>query len=202
MRPLPPVLFACLLATGCGGGSSDTVTIPSYDPGAMADAAIKQFDKNNNGTIEGAELDACPALKVSLAAIDTDKNQALSKDELVERFKAYKAAGAGAIAFGCVVKVGGQPLSEAEVTFTPEECMKGAVKGGSGQTLNDGSVRVSAEGSSVVGLPPGLYKISVSKKNAGGGEILPARYNANTVLGREIFYGSRSGPPTIELNLQ
>jgi hypothetical protein len=193
-------VFASPLLAGCGGGKNAPLSAPSYDPGGMAQAAIGQYDKNGNGSLEGAELDAVPSLKFALAGIDKNKDKAVSRDELTARFESYKAADVGALGVSCTVRLNGVPVAGAVVTFVPEDCMKGTVKGGSGTSGDDGITEIQGEGG-VPGLAYGLYKITVSKKNAAGGEELPARYHAQTILGREVFADARGGSPTIELNL-
>lgn len=195
------VLMALVAASvaGCGGPNAP-LSAPSYDPGGMATATLGQYDKNGNGSIEGSELDACPSLKSALATIDTNKDKALSAAELTARFEAYRTASVGALGIGCTVKLNGIPLGGAMVTFVPEDCMKGSVKGGSGTSRDDGATVIAGEGG-VPGLPCGLYKITVSKKGASGSEEIPARYNAQTTLGREVFADPRGAAPSIELNL-
>jgi hypothetical protein len=190
MRLAPGVLLISLLA-GCGSGGPSGP--PAYDPDALARAALAQFDKNNNGTIEGAELDACPSLKSALAAIDKNKDKALSADELADRFRAYKATNVTTASVSCTVRLNGQPLEGATVTFTPEDFLKDTISGGSGTSDVGGNVATPP-------LPFGLYRISVSKKNAAGVEAIPARYNTATTLGREVSPDPRGGN-TIELNL-
>jgi hypothetical protein len=196
-HPSLGVFILFVLATGCAGPNAP-LTAPEYDPDAMADAALKQFDGNGNGTIEGVELNACPALKAAMPAIDKNKDKAISRDELVERFRSYKEAGVGAVSVSCTVRLNGQPLEGATVTFVPEDCMKGTVKGGSGATDAEGVAQVKGEGG-LPGLPLGLYRVTVSK-SSGGSEQIPARYNAQTTLGAEIATGSR-GTGSIEFNL-
>ena len=199
MRTSVPIAIVAALVVGCGDRPGGPISAPSYDAGAMADAAISQYDKNGNGSIDGAELDAIPSLRFALAVIDTNKDKAVSADELKARFEAYKATGVGAIGVSCNVKMNGKPLVGAVVTFAPEECMKGSVKGGTGTTRDDGSTPIAADG--LPGMPCGFYKITVSKIEAGGSEQVPARYNAKTILGREVFAEPRGGSPTIELSL-
>ena len=190
MRSLVLIAVAFSLS-GCGGKNAP-LSAPSYDPEEMARAAVQQYDKNGNGQIEGAELDACPALKGALTAIDANKDKAISVDELTERFRAYKQGAVAVVGVACVVKLNNRPFEGALVTFTPEDCMKGSVQGGSGTTDSSGAVALD--------LPYGLYKITVSRKS-GAGEELPARYNAATTLGREIGPDPRGAAGTIDLNL-
>jgi hypothetical protein len=191
--------FVGLTAPGCGG-SNTPGSPPAYDPDALARAAITQFDRNGNGTIEGSELDACPSLKSALAAIDKNKDKAISQDELAERFKAYKATNLTTTSFTCIVRLNGQPLDGATVTFVPEDFLKGTITGGSGKSDASGSVAVTMDGTTTSGLPYGLYRITVSKKSAGGAEAIPARYANGTALGREVSPDPRGGT-VIELAL-
>jgi hypothetical protein len=194
MRFLQLLLLTILAGVpiGCGGDGGPG-SPPAYDPDALAKAAITQLDKNGNGTIEGSELDACPSLKSALAAIDKNKDKALAQDELAERFKAYKATKLATTTFSCGVKFNGQPLEGATVTFVPEEFLKGTITGGSGKSDATGNVAIVQEGTGNPGLPYGLYRITVSKKNASGAEILPAKYVNGTALGREISPDPRGG---------
>jgi hypothetical protein len=196
-------LFAALLlaAAGCSGSSATLPPAPDYSPEVMADAALQQFDANKNGTIEGAELDACPALKAALPSIDKNGDKALSREELVARFAAYRRSGATVMTVACVVRRKGQPLAEAVVKFVPEECMKGSIKGASGSSDAGGNVKLSVDGGNYMpGLQCGLYRIVVTKTGPGGGETLPEIYNTNTTLGREVFSAGRGGT-SIELDL-
>lgn len=199
MRPFAGVLllyFLCVV--GCGGGSG-TVPPPAYDPDALAKAAIEQCDKNRNGTLEGSELDGCPALKVKLTfeAIDKNKDKAVSADELADRFRSYRATGVSVTSVACTVRLNGQPLDGATVTFTPEAFLAGVIKGGSGKSDPDGGVALAGEAGG--GLPFGMYRITVSKKTEAGAETIPAKYNTATALGREV--SPDRGGTTINLDL-
>jgi hypothetical protein len=194
----PTLFLLCAALVGCGGKNA-SLTAPSYDPAGMAQAAISQYDKNGNGSIDGAELDAIPALKSSLAAIDTNKDKAISLAELTTRFESYQAANVGALGVSVMVRVNGTRMGGVTVTFVPEDCMKGTAKGGSGTTGDDGAAEIQSDG--VPGLPLGLYKITLSKKGASGNEELPARFNSQTTLGREIVADPRGGTPTIDLDV-
>jgi hypothetical protein len=52
---------------------------------AAVDAKFKTADKNGNGSLEGAELDA---YKAALAQIDTNKDGKISRDEFAAASKA------------------------------------------------------------------------------------------------------------------
>ncbi len=50
----------------------------------MPDAAFKRIDKDNNGSISIAELNAYKAQNNSIASIDSDKDKKISKAEAVK----------------------------------------------------------------------------------------------------------------------
>jgi EF hand len=183
---------------GCGT-SPPTIPRASYDPEGIARAALQEYDRNGNGTIEGAELDACPPLKAVLLVLDTNGDRKVSVEELAARFKAY-ASTPEAYPVSITVNLDGHALEGATVVFTPERFMGAGFKPASGTTDKDGLVDPTVEGAGAPGMPWGLYRITVSKKDASGRELIPARYNAQTTLGAEVFAGGRGGN-SIELNL-
>lgn len=129
-----------LIAAGCGGGKSDPVPAASYDPDRAAQAALDEFDKDRDGTLSAAELNACPGIKVAADRIDTNKDQKLSRDELKARFTTYADATFGALGVTYTVTLDGSPVSGAVVTFTPEPCFGDSLKSGSGTTDASGVV--------------------------------------------------------------
>lgn len=177
-----------LVALGCGSSESAPPP-PQYDADAAAQAALADYDKNKNGSIDSSEAAACPALKEAFKAIDTSRDGQLSGDELKARFTRYGAVagGMGTIAVPCKVTLDGAPLAGAAVRLVPERCMGDTFKAASGTTDDSGQVTLKPETEGWAGVYPGLYKVTVSKPDAGGKETLPARYNAQTMLGREVF---------------
>ncbi len=199
MRPLPTTLlgFVVLVAAGCGSGPDLAPVAPkSYDPDAMAKAAIQQLDKNGNGTLELAELEACPGLKASFTHIDANKDSKLSAEELKARFEAYRSA--GAVGYTLRVSLDGSPLGDANVTLSPEAFMGGAIGEVTGRTDSEGTLNKYTVGRrELPGLPPGVYRISVTKD---GVTILP-KYNTQTTLGCEVSGGGRGGNSTFDVKL-
>ena len=53
------------------------------------------------------------------------------------------------------------------------------------------------DGKTYRGVPAGLYRIQVTKD----GTALPARFNTQTILGREVIYDTRKPDMTIVLDL-
>jgi hypothetical protein len=193
--------FASLVAlAGCSQSGTQLLTapVPKYDPDAISRAALTEFDKNGSGSIEPAEAQACPALAGAFAAVDANGDKRLTADELRQRVEAYAASATGSVEVGCLVQLDGQPLTGATVTFVPEACMGQAVKPAVGTTNEFGRCdEYKIDGKTYRGVGPGLYKIQVTKDGA----AIPARFNTQTVLGKEVFHNPREAEVSIELFL-
>jgi hypothetical protein len=185
-----------VLAAGCSRGPG-AETRPSYDPAGIAQAALDALDKNKNGALERAELDACPALLHALPAIDRNQDKALSRDELRQRAEQY--ATLGRVAVTCVVTLDGAPLVGATVTFEPEPWLGPGLKPATAKTDPEGVTGTwTIDGQPAGDLPRGLYRIRITKDGAN----IPPRYNVQTTLGREVFSVPRQGDLSIELALR
>jgi hypothetical protein len=180
---------------GCGGGDTAPIAAPSYDASTMAEAAVKQFDKNANNMIDGTELDACPSIKSVLSQLDTNKDKGIDYQELIVRFMDYTKQGAGSVKVGARARVNGNMLPDVEVTFVPEDFMQGTIQGGSGKSDKDGIVSVMGN----PGLANGFYRVKFSLKT-GGAEVLPAKYASGAAVGVEVFTG-RGGGSQFDFNI-
>jgi len=170
---------------GCGG-STVNVSIPSYSPGSSGSSAIKRFDTNQNGTIEGGELANCPGLQAALSRVDRDGNGKLTASEIGDRIGYYGSQPIGVMALVCNVTWNGQPVPNAKVTFVPEEFFAGAIQSATGTTDANGSVALQKEGLDFPALQLGMYRVQVSALNSAGAETIPPQFNANTTLGAEV----------------
>jgi hypothetical protein len=192
------LLGACLLLlAGCGSGA---VEAPPVSPEEAASQALAEYDTNKDGFLDARELDRCPALKGALSRIDKNKDGKLSADEIAERLADLQASKVGLVAVPCSVQLNEMPLAGATVTFIPEKFMGAAAKPATGVSDAQGVVQLQVEGQPVPGVHPGYYRIEVSKKNDGGQETLPARYNSATTLGHEVAPPVRINP-TVALRL-
>jgi EF hand len=200
MRRACVALSGILALTGCT--SKETAVrdapVPKYDTDAIVHAAMLEFDKNRDGSLDATELRACPALFGATAAIDTNGDRKLSADELRKRIEAYAAGTTGSIPVACTVRLDGEPLADATVTFDPEPCMCGALKPATAKTRASGQCsEYQIEGKTYSGLAAGLYRIRVNKE----GTPIPARFNTQSTLGQEVFHNPRVAELTVELDL-
>jgi hypothetical protein len=173
------------------------VAAPKLDPGQSAAEAIRLYDENGDGEIGGEELTKCPSLmdkktNEALAQIDKDGNGAVSEEEIADRIRFFTETKLGSTSLACQFRWRGQPLQGATVTFVPEPFMKDFIQPASGSTGINGMASLSrGEGIDNSGITVGFYKIEVSKQDASGKELLPAKYNTETTLGQEVTLGSQ-----------
>jgi hypothetical protein len=176
--------------TSCSRGPS-AITGPSISASGAGSKALELYDKDGDGKIAGAELDAAPALKAALATLDTSGDKAVDADEIAARVKAWQGSAAKLTSFKARVTLDGQPLGGANVVFDPDPCLGDDINAASGTTnlYGDVSPTVPPEARPSPNYPGGvqlgLYIVRVTK-NANGKESIPARYNAQTTLGQEV----------------
>ncbi len=195
MRALLLTVPGLLFVAGCGSPAPPEIPPPApFDATAMVEAAFTEYDRNKNGFIEGSELDVFPALKGVLGGVDANRDGKVSKDELRARFESYSAANTGLISVPVSVTLDGVPLADATVQFVPEACMGGTIQEATGKSQANGTVpKFVIDGKEQPGLQPGLYRVKVTRSDAGG-KNLPVRYNVQTTLGAEVFGGRGSQP--------
>jgi hypothetical protein len=172
------------------------------DPEGAARRALAEYDANKDGFLSYDELDQCPGLKAGRAWLDTNKDKRLSADEIATRVRSYLDDKAGLLALVIQFSLDGKPLKDAEVTLVPESFLGSAVKPAQGKTNAGGAcVQFHTEGAAFPGVHPGVFRIVVSKKDAGGKELVPAKYNTQTTLGVEARSGNPAVANGLELNL-
>jgi|688.fasta_scaffold00251_37 hypothetical protein len=170
------------LMLGCGGGPP-APKVPKIDAAASATAAMADYDTNKDGFIDQAELKNAPSLKEAEKVIDSNSDGKLSRDEIEQRLNKYSAQGMALISFSCSVTMDGAKKDGIEVEMVPERFMLGIIKIGKGNTDANGMVRFKQEGQEFEGVAPGFYKIKLIND---GSLSLPARFNENTAIGKEI----------------
>jgi hypothetical protein len=154
---------------------------------------MELYDTNGDGVVSGDELEKSPALKAALARLDTNGDHAVSADEVAERVKAWQAMRTGLTSVRCHVTLDGQPLAGADVVFEPEAFLGDEIKAALAKTnpYGDAAPTVPPEERPEPDLPGGvhfgLYRVRISKAT-NGRELLPSRYNSQTILGQEVSY--------------
>lgn len=184
-------LAACLTIwlAGCSSGPSK-ITAPSFDPSGSADQAMELFDKDGDGFLAGAELDAAPGIKAAMKTLDGDQDGKVTAEEINARIQAWVTRGVGLMGCACAVTLDGKPLDGATITFDPEPIFgdllqpaMGPVTGGTASPTIPKQNRIPAD--APPGLRVGLYRVRISKP-VNGVETIPAQYNKETTLGQQV----------------
>jgi hypothetical protein len=185
VAPVRPWLLVGVVfgVVACSGRRVPVPAIPAEQAGQEA---LAQYDINKDGFLDKDELKHCPALASSLKALDKNRDGRLSGSEKRERISSYQTNRIGLAALAVKITLDGKPLAGATVTLVPEKFLGGAIKPAAGVTDTRGVANVATEGVEVPGVACGMFRIQVSKKDTGGRETLPARYNQNTTLGVEV----------------
>jgi len=179
------------LLVGCNGGPSG-IALPDIDPHDAAELAMKTYDTDGNGYVEGDELKNAPGLAAAMTTLDTNGDAKVSGKEISERILAWQGTEVGIMSITCTVLMDGRPLEGATVTLDPEEFLGNDIQEAVGVSGPMGDCYPSipqdeSAGSNIFGVQFGLFKVRVSKV-VDGKEQIPGRYNSQTVLGQEVSY--------------
>ncbi|MBN1853580.1 MAG: hypothetical protein JW829_12685 [Pirellulales bacterium] len=179
-----PAIFLVFGLLGCQNGAGPAIETPSVDPGDAASAALKQYDKDNNGSLSKAELAACPGLLPALA-----NQQQLSQDQITARIESLYRTGAGLMSYTCSVQLDGKPLAGATVRIEPEPFLSDAIHAAEGTTSDAGQASLAIPDKELPeserglhAVQPGIYKVKITHPSV---KISP-KYNTETTLGIEI----------------
>lgn len=178
---------------GCSANSSGSAP-PAVDPTAAAAKAIQEYDKNGDAKLSEAELAACPAILSIREQYDTDKDGQVSQAELEERLKQLYALPVSFVDVRCDVTSGGQPVTGAEVIFTPEPFLAESIQAATGITDSNGVAKPSVSKEylpeklqQMEMMQVGLYNVEIKSAGqpANGGkkfgfEVDPARRGGTT----------------------
>jgi hypothetical protein len=175
-------ILSLLLLAGCGlfGGQNAP---PSVDPDSTADRAMASYDTNKDGILDEQELDRVPSLK--FFAKKSGKSS-LEKDDIAERIRLYQSGNVGYMSVPFRILLDDAPLAGAQVTLIPEEFLGSRFKQATGTTNENGVVTVQAIGGPDRAVPVGFYRIEIRKAQESGPEMIPERYNSQSILGIEI----------------
>jgi hypothetical protein len=182
-------LVACgfaLSAAGCSNKPS-RLEPPSVDASAAGTAAIAEFDANADDAIAGPELDKVPSLKKALKQVDKNGDGRITADEIAARINQWRETKIAIMSMTPSFKLDGRPLADATITFVPEKFLGPAVKAATGTTGPGGqaTMMINKANPDEAGMHLGFYRVQVSKQ-VNGKETIPAKYNAETILGQEV----------------
>lgn len=189
-------LFLSLL--GC---SEDRIVVPTVSPEEASRQAMAEYDTNRDGVLDEKELARCPALMNCWQNLNKRGQPRLSGQEIADRLAAHQASKVGLMAVPCRVWLDEKPLEGATVALTPEKFMGPAFKPATGVTDANGRASLQTQGAKVPGLQCGFFRVEVSKKDGGGKETVPTRYNSQSVLGLEVAPDSPGQQVSLKLHL-
>lgn len=192
-------LVACTV--GCGGPRGPSKL--ALNPSDTAKTVLEQYDKNADGSLDSAELGACPSLTSSVGQFDKNKDGRIDADELAGRFKVWLDSPTRLLLLPCIVKFDGSPLAGAKVQLVPEEFLKDSHLRAEGITGEDGmaGITISAADaeatgmSGIKGVRLGLYRIEITHPSI----KIPEKYNTATTLGIEVSPASSGSPAVFAL---
>jgi hypothetical protein len=174
-----------LILSGCQQGPQ-RVAAPSWDPPALAERIMSQFDKNGDAKLDAAELKAAPGLAAGARFIDQDKDGALATTEIEARFQHFRDMKLGLRSQSYRLTYKGRPVPDAEVVFSPESYLEGVIEPARGITDPGGMVTPQTEGQKLPGVRVGYYRVRVTSSRA----KIPARYSSPTTpLGADVSLG-------------
>lgn len=177
--------LAMAFMSGCVN-RTPSVRAPSYQANIISSTAFELLDSNKDNKLDEKELALAPGLKAALGRIDSNRDGAISIEELEARIAEYQKANVGLRNETYTFTLNGAPLNDASVVFVPETFFADYVQGSEGLTGSNGNTSVKITGNKMRGMTCGMYRVSVSKKDASGKELLPAKYNTETTLGYEV----------------
>jgi hypothetical protein len=178
---------------------------PKIDPAQAGTDAIKAYDTNGNGTIDGAELDKASALKAALDSIDKNGDKSVSAEEITQRIQAWQESRVGIMSVVAKVTLDGQPLVDADVKLEPESFLGAAVKPAQGKSAEGGMVMLTVDdpdlaAKRITGVAPGFYRVIIA---GGKSKAAPAKYgDANSPLGLEVAQDASWVQQQLELPLK
>jgi hypothetical protein len=196
-----------LLTLGIVGCSNrpGRIVPPEIDPAQAGTDAVKAYDTNGNGMIDGAELDKASALNAAIDAIDKNGDKSISAEEITQRVQAWQESRIGIMSVVAKLTLDGQPLTGAEVTLQPESFLGPAVKPAKGTSAEGGMVMLTVDdpelaAQRITGVAPGFYRVIVT---GGKGKTAPSKYgDANSPLGIEVAQDASWAQQQLTLDLK
>lgn len=185
-----------VLAGGCNSSGTPAVSQASVDETAASAAAMEQYDKNHDGSMDREELVACAPLAAALATFDANNDSKLSAEETSAGIAKLFGSSSALATFNGTVTLSGRPLSGARVRFVPASFLGEGLTAAEGVTDESGAFRPALADAelpkNLQGQPlirPGLYLVEITHSE----QQIPAKYNTATELGAVVDPTSRTG---------
>lgn len=194
-RPFFFALFVGCLSLSIFHGCSrrpSRVKPPRMNSKMAASEALREYDQDGDGALSPDELKEIPGILEAIENYDTDGDGNVSAAEIAGRIRPWQESRAGMMSLRCLVLLDGKPLDGATVLWKPEAFLGEDIKPASGVTGENGFANMGIDTSDLpsdqqvlVGVQFGIYKIEITHSDMS----IPARYNTQTNLGREIAPG-------------
>ena len=178
-------IFVLAFVVSCWGCGTKGPGRPGFDPEASAQQALATYDANSDQSIDEEEVKKSPGLTAAFKSIDTDSDGKLTAEEISTRVNYYKSAPSIVISGSTRVTYKGRPLPDARVVFEPEPFLGSDFVSCEGTTDFNGIASVQGADPNYPGLYLGFYTVRITKAKQNGDEMLPAKYNTESILGYE-----------------
>lgn len=163
---------------------------------------METYDTNGDAFIDAGELEASPPLSAALKKVDHDGDGSVSESEIAARLNQWIDSRIALFTVPCRVYLNGKPLQDATVRFEPEPFLGSSFQVVEGRTTRKGGIKFQTlPNMPAGGLPPGLYRVRITKTNDGK-QIIPKQYNEQTVLGQEIANDAEGMERALEFQLK
>lgn len=180
------LVLGCFVASAGCSQSAGRVTTQVVDPGAAASRAMDLHDSDGDDLINEQEAKASPGLHSAFPQFDSDGDGHLSSEEISSRLQSWVDSKIALYAISCSVLLDHRPLVDAKVVLEPEPFLGETFQALEGVTSRSGTVKFpTLEGMPGPGILTGLYRIRITKTHKGK-EMIPDKYNTNTILGQEV----------------
>lgn len=184
-----PSLILLCLAIGCSQAPKN-LSPPPLDPAAAAAKAMELFDTNSDGKIDKSELSSSPGLKAALKTTDSDRDGALTQQEIQDRLQVYVDSGTAIRSFQVELRRRGGEARNLQLTAVPEPFLEEYIEPATGETnvagvvtpnieFTDPEIRQQGYG----GMRLGMYRLQVVSLD---GKTIPKKYNEDSDLGIEV----------------
>jgi hypothetical protein len=177
------------LAFGCSGRSPTRIDPPKMDAAAIAKAAIDAYDTDKDGALSAEELAKVPALEGAKSIYDKNTDGKITAEEIADRIRTWQASKVGLMTVGCSVTLDGKPLEGARVELVGEPVMAEYLPTAAGTTDRQGRTGMSLDVTTLPADQRGVAGVRCGLyrvRVTHPTQKIPATYNIETSLGQEI----------------